>query len=159
MKKIKKSDNKVGIWLDQKKAMIIHLNGDAEPIVEKFKSGTELRVRIAGETKVFSQYGHAVISDQEKKQHRQKNEREKYFKKIIASIHNADYLYIFGPSDTRHELINDIGKDPILKKKFIITEKADRMMEKQVIKQTVDYFNGDTFRAEKKKLRKLLASH
>jgi hypothetical protein len=159
MKKTKNPEHKVGIWLDQKKAVIIHLIGDAEPGVEKIKSGTELRVRVAGETKVFSRYGHAIISDQEKKQHRQKNEREKYFKKIIASIQNADYLYIFGPSDTRHELINDIAKDPVLKKRFITTESADRMMVKQVIKQTVDYFTGEIFRAEKKKLRKLLTSH
>jgi hypothetical protein len=159
MKKIQKPDHKAGIWLDQKKALIIHLIGDNDPVAEKINSGAEIRVRVAGETKIFSQYGHAIISDQEKKQHRQKNEREKYLKKIIALIQNAGYLFIFGPSDTRHELINDINKDPVLKKKFLITTSADRMTEKQVIKHVVEYFNGELFRMEKKNLRKLIARH
>jgi hypothetical protein len=159
MKKIKNPDNKTGIWLDQKKAILIRLVGDNEPVAEKLKSGVESRVRFTGEVTTMTRFGRATINDQEKKQHRQKNEKEKYFKKIIALLTGADYLYIFGPSDTRHELINDIAKDPVLRKKFIATEKAGRMSEKMIIKQTMDYFNGEIFRSEKKKLRKLLANH
>ena len=113
MKKIKKHENRAGIWIDQTKAVIVHIVSDGDPIIEKIRSGVESKVRFPGETKVFARFGNAFISDQEKKQHRQKNEREKYFKKIISLLKQTDFIYVFGPSDARHELVNDIQKDPV----------------------------------------------
>jgi stalled ribosome rescue protein Dom34 len=158
MTKLKKPDIKTGIWIDQEKAMLVYIIGEADPITEILKSGVESRIRHAGETKVMARFGQAFINDQEKKQHRQKNMREKFFKEIIRHIQQADYIYVFGPSDARHELINDIAKEPVLKKKFLVTERSDRMSGQRIIKQTMDYFNGESFRAEKKKRRKHLAS-
>ena len=66
MKKIKKVENKAGVWINQEIAIIVHIDGDNHPKIEKIKSGVESRVRYAGETKVFARFGHAFISDQEK---------------------------------------------------------------------------------------------
>ena len=159
MKKIKKSENKAGIWIDQKTAMIIHIAGDGDPIVEKIKSGVEFTVRDAGEKSTPSRFGPSYINEEVKQQHRQKNEREKYFKKIISLLQHADSIYIFGPSDARYELVNDIEKDPVLKNKYLKTEKADRMTDKQVVQHVVSYFKGKTYTDEKKKLRKTLMTH
>ena len=159
MKKIKKHENRAGIWIDQTKAVIVHIVSDGDPIIEKIRSGVESKVRFPGETKVFARFGNAFISDQEKKQHRQKNEREKYFRKIISLLQQADFIYVFGPSDARHELVNDIQKDPVLKNKFIKTEKVDRLTEKQILRHVVNYFSGEDFIIEKTNQQKLLATH
>lgn len=159
MKKIKKHENRAGIWIDQTKAVIVHIVSDGDPIIEKIRSGVESKVRFPGETKVFARFGNAFISDQEKKQHRQKNEREKYFKKIISLLKQTDFIYVFGPSDARHELVNDIQKDPVLKNKFIKTEKVDRLTEKQILRHVVNYFSGEDFIIEKTNQQKLLATH
>ena len=82
MKKIKPVEQNAGIWLDQDSAIIVHLQKNAEPVVEKLVSGVETRLRVPGESKIFSQYGHTVVDNQEKKQHRRQNQRNKFFKEI-----------------------------------------------------------------------------
>ena len=72
-------------------------------------------------------------------------------------LQQADSIYVFGPSDARHELVNDIEINPVLKNKFIKSERADRMTEKQVIQHVQEYFAGESYRTDKKKLKKMLA--
>jgi len=94
MKKVKPPEKKAGVWLDQETAFIVHLIGDAEPVVERLKSGVESRIRIPGEVKVSARFGQSFLDDKEKKQHRQRNQREKFFKSIIKMIHDVDYIYL-----------------------------------------------------------------
>jgi lysyl-tRNA synthetase class I len=154
MKKIKLPERKAGIWLDQEKAYIISIVGIAEPVVEKITSGVESVIRNAGERKVYARFGNAFIDDQEKKQRRQKNQRLKYFKKIIEKILDTDFIYLFGPSDAKHELNNEIEKTHTFKGLVATIESADRMTENELKKKVIHFFETDNFRAFKRNLEK-----
>lgn len=154
MKKIKPPEKKAGVWLDQENAFIIHITGDAEPVVERLKSGVESRIRYAGEGKVSARFGQSYLDDQEKKQHRQKNQREKFFKQIIGLIHDDDFLYLFGPGMAKESLNNVIEKEHDIKAKVVSIKATDKLTRKQAILKVQDYFNDDAFRLFKKNLRK-----
>jgi hypothetical protein len=129
MKKIKLPEKKAGIWLDQEKAYIIKITADSYPVIEKIRSTVESRTRVAGEDKAFSRFGHTIVDDQVKKQRRQGHQRHRYFNEIIDSILNIDYIYLFGPSEARHELNNEIEKNNILKDRVVVIKSADRMTQ------------------------------
>jgi mannosyltransferase OCH1-like enzyme len=154
MKKIKLPEKKAGIWLDQEKAYIIKITGNSYPAIEKIRSEVESRIRVAGEVKVSARFGNAFLDDQEKKQRRQGHQRHRYFNKIIESIPDVNYIYLFGPSETRHELNNEIEKNHILKDRVVAIKSADRMTQEQMVRVVLNFFDSDEFRNFKKSLRK-----
>lgn len=153
MKKPRPPEVKAGIWLDQENAFIIKIIGKNEPEVSAIKSGVESRVRFKGEGKVFARFGNAFISDQEKKQHRQHNQREKYFKKIISRLEDINYLYLFGPGRAKQGLQNDIEKTKGLKAKIAALEVTDKMTAEEAKAETTRYFNDMAFKAFKRQLQ------
>ena len=158
MKKIKLPEKKAGIWLDQEKAYIITITGDSYPIIEKIRSGVESRIRIAGEDKAFSRFGHTIIDNQVKKQRRQVHQRHRYFIEIINVIQDVNYLYLFGPSDARHELNNEIEKHQLLKGRTVAIKSADRMTQGQMVHATLNFFDSEEFKSLKKNLKKQKAA-
>jgi hypothetical protein len=153
MKKIKPPERKTGIWLDQENAFIIQITGMDEPAVRKIRSNVESRIRYKGEGKVFARSGNSYISDEEKKQHRQRNQRQMFFKEIVRLVHGDDYLYVFGPGRAREGLINTLEKVPLLKAKVTALEAADKMTAEQAKAATMHYFKGPAFKAFKRQLR------
>jgi hypothetical protein len=158
MKKIKPPEKKAGIWLDQENAYIIWFKGETETVFEKIKSDVESRIRNAGEGKVSARFGNAFIDDQEKKQKRQRNQRRHYFNEIIELVHDADYLFLFGPSRAKEELKNAIEEKKDFKGKIVALENADKITKNQMQEKVLDYFNGEEFKIFKKAQRKQLVS-
>lgn len=153
MKKVRPPEVKAGIWLDQENAFITLIIGKEEPRLIKIKSEVESRVRIRGEGKVFARFGNAFISDEEKKQHRQQNQRKKYFKQIINPIIAADYVYLFGPGRAKSGLQNAIEKIKGFKGKISAVLPADKMVAREAEAVTTDYFNSVAFKSFKMQLR------
>lgn len=154
MKKIRLPDKKTGIWLDQEKAFIIRVEREGDPVMEKIESEVSSRIRYAGEGKVSARFGNSFIDDQEKKQRRQRNQRQRYFKEIITQIHDSDYIYLLGPGEAKEELNNAIETCHIIKGNVVAIKTADRLTQKQMIKEVKNYFEDEAFRILKRKLRK-----
>jgi len=155
MKKIKAPVRKTGVWLDQENAFIVQLTDGEEPRVKKIKSGVESRIRYRGEDKSFARFGQAFLSDQEKKQKRQQNQRSKFFRELIDFIREDDYIYLFGPGKAREGLNNAIEKDPDFRGKVTEISPADKISQKKIVAKTLEYFNGEAFSEFKKRQRYL----
>jgi len=157
MKKNKPPEKKVGVWIDQGNAFLVFIITDAAPLVKRIKSDVESRIRIAGETKVMARFGQAYLDDQEKKQRRQRNQREKFFKELIRLIHEEDYIYIFGPGKAREGLVNAIERDQSFRGKVVAVEASDKLTRNEMLQKVESYFNDVAFRDFKKQQRKLKA--
>ena len=156
MKKIKPVEQNAGIWLDQDSAIIVHLQKNAEPVVEKLVSGVETRLRVPGESKIFSQYGHTVVDNREKKQHRLQNQRNKFFKEMFRHLQKDDHLYLFGPSEAKEGLMNVIEKVPGMADKVSAMANTGKLTSRAAIVVTNEYFNGEAYRLYRKNRRKAL---
>ncbi len=154
MKKIKPPEKKAGIWLDQETAYIIHLETETAPVVEKLVSGVESRIRIPGEGKVMARFGQSFLNDQEKKQHRQHNQRRDFFKNLIDHLRQDEFLYLFGPGKAKEGLNNAIEKEKGLAGRVTAIETTDKLTRKGAVQQAASYFNGEAFRLYKKNLKK-----
>lgn len=154
MKKKLHTELNVAIWLDQESACIIRINEEAEPTMEKIKSGVESRIRYSGEGKVSARFGQSFIDDQEKKQRRQRHQRRRYFKTIIGCIQNVDFVYLFGPGEAKEELNNAMEADQNFQGTAVAIESADRMTEKQMLRTAMNYFSSEIFRKKRKQLKR-----
>jgi stalled ribosome rescue protein Dom34 len=108
---------------------------------------------------VSARFGNTFIDDKEKKQHRQHNQREKFFKEIIKVIRSTDYLYLMGPGPAKEGLNNVLENDQTAKVKVLLTEPADRMTQQQLIIKVESFFNSKLFFMLKKKLKKEMLEH
>jgi stalled ribosome rescue protein Dom34 len=154
MKKIRSPEIKGGIWIDQEKAYIIQIEGIGPPVLEIIKSNVESRIRIPGEEKVSARFGQSFIDDQEKKQRRQHQQREKYFKHVVKLVKEWDYLYLMGPGPAKNGLQNVLENDTTAKVKIILTETADQMTRQQLIAKVETFFKNKLFLLLKRKLKK-----
>ncbi len=149
------AEKKVGIWLNQEKAYIFKITGLAEPVMEKIKSAVELHVRFSGEKEITSRSLNFIAGAKEKKQRRQQQERIDYFKDIIRHITDAQYIYIFGPSEAKHGLLHAIEKDKRVLGNVLPLGNANRMTLNQMKEKIKEYFSGIDFRTVKKEQKKL----
>lgn len=156
MKKTKLPEHRAGIWLDQETAYIVHLAGSNIDKVEGLIADVESRVRMAGEGKVYARFGHAFLDNQEKTQHRQVNQRAKFFKEITRRLQGVGTLYIFGPGQARHGLHRMLEKDPLLAGHTAACAAADRMNKRQVVAATLAYYNSEEYKQYKKERRQAL---
>lgn len=159
MKKIQRPEVKTGIWLDQEKAYVIRMVGDALPVIEKIKSEVESRVRIPGESKVFARFGQSFLDDQEKKQHRQAQQRQLFFREIITHLADADYIAVFGPGPAKQGLVNAIEKSKTLKGQLVALEPADKITKAQMLQWVKNYFEGGDFRLARRKMKREKSIH
>jgi len=135
-----KPERKVGVWLDERTAYIIAINDPGEPTIERIVSNVESRVRNPGGVKRYAHFGTTYSNEEGRKQRRQKHERERYFQKLIDTIHDADYIYLFGPGQAKEELNNKIEKDHSILGKSIQIVKAGRLTKNQMIEQVREYY-------------------
>ncbi len=140
MNRKKRFTKKVGIWLDQEKAYVITLSDRNEPLLEKIDSGVELTVRYAGEKKPYSHFGTTYSNEQGRKQRRQKQEREQYFKKLIDAVRDADSIYLFGPGKAKQELENAINRDHVIRGKLVGMETEGRLTKNQMLRRVEKFY-------------------
>ncbi|MGB3008143.1 MAG: hypothetical protein WBC06_16635, partial [Chitinophagaceae bacterium] len=147
MKKIKPPESKAGIWLDQKRAFIVIIEGSEEPLLIKIESEVESRVYTPGEARGAIRLDSTFIDDQERKQRRQRNEFKRFFKEIISYLHKADYIFIFGPGQAKEGLKNAIEENHhYLKGTILNMESADKMTQKMIVQKTITFFGTEEFK-------------
>lgn len=95
------------------------------------------------------------MSDEERKKHRQQNQRMKFFKTIVSKIGDADYLYPFGTGRAKLGMRNAIEKDKDVRGKVGLLETMDKMTLEEAAATTNKYFSGMAFELYKRQLRYL----
>jgi hypothetical protein len=118
---------KLGIWMDHSNAYLIELANDI--IVQRVVS------ELANHETEFNFYkGEKLIH--KKEQHLQLS----YYKKIGDIIKKYQDVVIFGPTDAKNELLNQIKTDHLFEDIKIEVKNSDKMTEDQMKTFVRDYF-------------------
>lgn len=127
-----KNFNQIGVWIDNKKAIVVTLNNGNET-VEIIQSGIEKRNRIEGEGKQYTRMGNQ-FSDFEKVEEKKFEQAFKaYLKVVIDTIKDAGSIVILGPADAKVRLHKAISKSGELLDKVKLVETADSMTDNQIV--------------------------
>jgi hypothetical protein len=135
-------EKQVGIWIDTKKAIIVTLDGQKEEKITEIDSEVENSVyhNKEGHKGTFSRNHH---SDSETKfDNRKKEEMDYYLEAVISYIKGSDYLYIFGPAETKIKLEQKLREEKSLGKiNLKAVETTDSMTLNEIVAKVKDFYN------------------
>jgi len=116
--------NRVGLWIDHRKAVIVSIKDDKEEI-KKITSNIEKHVRFS------SGDGSEDGSAEDVRDRQFGNHLNSYYDEVIAYIRDADSIQIFGPGEAKGELEKRIEHEG-LKAKILAIETVDKMTDRQI---------------------------
>lgn len=135
-------EKQVGIWIDSKKAIIVTLDGQKEEKITEIDSEVENSVHHnkEGNKGTFSGSHHG--DNETKFENRKKEELNYYLKSVISHINKPDYLYVFGPGETKTKLEQKIVDDKSLGKTNLkAVETSDNMTLNEIVAKVRDFYN------------------
>ena len=133
-------NNKIGIWVDHRKAVIVNLS-NGEPKVQIITSNIEKRVRASGGSRTRkTPWGPQDIVAEDQVFRKYMHHLDSYYDKLIKIIKDADGIFIFGPGKAKMELVRRMNRSDELIKKIVNTETTDKLTERQIIAKVKKFF-------------------
>ena len=135
-------EKQVGIWIDTKKAIIVALEGQKEEKITEIDSEVENRIYHNKESNKGTFSGSQQSDSETKFDNRKKEQMVYYLEAVMNHIKKADYLYVFGPAETKLKLEQKIRDEKSLGKiKLKAIETADKMTLNEIVAQVKDFYN------------------
>lgn len=135
-------EKQIGIWIDSKKAIIIALEGQKEEKITEIDSEVENRIYHNKESNKGTFSGSHKSDSETKFDNRKKEQMDYYLEAVINHIKKANYLYIFGPGETKLKLEQKIGDDKSLEKTNLkAVETSDNMTLNEIVSKVRDFYN------------------
>jgi len=116
-------NKRVGLWLDRNKAVIVSITDNGEE-----------RKRITSDMEHSIRYSNAVPGDGSPENLRDRrfwNHLGEYYDNIIAHIHDAKAIQIFGPGEAKYELEKDLVQKG-LSEYIVSMENAEILTDLQI---------------------------
>ncbi len=139
--------NQIGVWIDHRKALIVSVAPDGEH-TSLVISHAEKHPRRAGDAS-DGPYEALQVPADNRRQRALTKHLNVYYDAVIAAIHAARGIYLFGPGESKGEL-----KKRLIRLKpgarVMAVESADKMTDRQVTTQVRRFFKVDAPRREPK---------
>jgi NAD(P)H-hydrate repair Nnr-like enzyme with NAD(P)H-hydrate dehydratase domain len=113
-----------GLWIDHRKAVIVIVTDEGEETKE-IASNMERHVRFTGGT------ASEVGSTEDMRDREFGNHLNSYYDRVIAVLHDADSIQIFGPGEAKGELRKRLEHKG-LKGHVLAIETVDKMTDRQI---------------------------
>ena len=126
---------KIGLWIDNREAIIIRLTDDGEQIT-RINSDSEKQIRFEGGSRKDGLQTTETIQDRKFDM-----QLGKYFDDIIVNIRDAEIIQIFGPGEAKNGLLKRMENDN-LKQRIVEIETVDSMTDNQIAAKVREYFSG-----------------
>jgi hypothetical protein len=124
-------DKKVGLWLNRSKAVIVSIEHNIE--------GRRIITSDMGNYVLHSTVVPGDGSPEEIRDRRFWSHLDEYYDKIIADIHDASEIQIFGPEEAKYELQKHMG-DQGLSERIVSIEDAGKMTDLQISTKVLQRF-------------------
>ena len=122
----------IGLWIDHERAFIVSLVDSSEQILI-ITSDAESHIKTLGGSRTASPYGPQDVAAEKKLERKRNQHLHKYYQKIIATLKDAQQIFIFGPGAAKTELEKEINKFKELHGKIVDIKSSDKMTEGQII--------------------------
>jgi hypothetical protein len=112
----------VGLWIDHRESVIVTVTGEGEE-TKRVTSNLEKHVRFSG--------GAQEVKAEDIRDNKFSGHLNKYYDKVIASIHDAESIFIFGPGEAKGELEKRLASEG-LEGRIVGIEAVDKMTDRQI---------------------------
>jgi hypothetical protein len=138
--------DKVGVWIDHRKAVIVVLSPDGEHTT-LITSQVEKHLERGGDSPLKGSYeAHQVPAD-DSRQRALTGELNVYYDAVIAALGKVGSLLLFGPGEAKLELKKRLVKAN-LGERIVAVETEDKMSDRQVVAKVRAHFGNAPPRAQ-----------
>ena len=128
----------IGLWIDRREAIIVILT-EGEEEIRHIASSSDKYIRRPDKLHAGNPEGLIGFTVEDQRDRKYANRLNKYYDEVIAVIHGADSIQIFGPGEAKGELEKRIGRNR-LKARMPATETADKMTDRQISAKVREHF-------------------
>lgn len=143
--------NKIGIWIDHTKAVIVFAAAD-QVTAKTVESAVGPHARYSGRAKYPTPGGSQDGRGEKKYEARFRQELDRYYDEVIglvAPVGQGDQagrpeeILIFGPGEAKLELRERFGRNKALSERLLEVETADKLTEAQIVAHVKERFGFD----------------
>jgi hypothetical protein len=129
---------KVGLWIDQRKAIIVAVTDKGEEI-GLILSKVEKQLRRSGDSPLEGSYESRKVPADDSRQKKFTGHLSIYYEAVIACLRDAESILIFGPGEAKGELKKRLEKSR-LGGRIASVETVDKMTDRQIAAKVRRYF-------------------
>jgi hypothetical protein len=147
--------NKVGVWIDHKKAIVVSIS-DKDREIKKIAFDIGQPIRAAGGSRSTKPYKPKEYVAEDTLERKLENDRKDYYDDVIATLRGADAVLILGPGEAKGELLKRVQSKK-LRGVSVELETVDKMTDGQIAAKVALHFathNSKTSVASKKTAKK-----
>jgi hypothetical protein len=130
--------DKAGVWIDHRKAVIVTISPHAEHTAH-IASNVEKHPERAGDSPLKGSYESLQVPPDDRRQMALTGEFDTYYDAVIAAVHDAGSLLIFGPGEAKGEFKKRLEKKK-LGGRIAAIETEDKMTDRQIAAKVRGYF-------------------
>ena len=138
-----KENKKIGVWMDQKQAVLVSCKNEHAAFTEKIQSPIESMVRYPGETDSKTKMkGSFSASNNEHKIHNIHQEQtKKYFSILKEKLNGYDEILLLGPGIFKNQFLKHISSNKGFSKVKVEALDADKMTSQQLLTLVKKHFS------------------
>jgi len=125
------SKNHIGVWLDNRKAMVVSIASDGREKVIKIDSNVDESHPKGGSGSSIPYGKQDAISEQHYLE-RRKNQFKDFYTRIIQELENSDQFIVMGPAEAKIGFERQIAEQPDLHAKLASVETVDSYSENEI---------------------------
>jgi len=129
---------KVGLWIDQRKAIIVAVTDKGEEI-GLILSKVEKQLRRSGDSPLKGSYESRKVPADDSRQRTFTGHLNIYYEAVIDCLRDAESILIFGPGEAKGELKKRLEKSR-LGGRIASVETVDKMTDRQIAAKVRQYF-------------------
>ena len=127
-----------GVWIDHRKAVVVLLSSSGEHVTS-IASKAEKHPERSGDSPLKGSYEAAQVPADDTRQRALTGELAIYYDAVIAALHDAKSIFIFGPGEAKGELQKRLVKHK-LGGLIAAVETQDKMTDRQIAAKIRSHF-------------------
>jgi hypothetical protein len=131
-------EKQVGLWVDHRKAVIVTIAKGVEEI-KTIESNMEKHIRFSTGKHLFASSTTNGPTSEDSRDRKFENHLDNFYKAVLAYIHDADSIWIFGPGEAKVELAAYLKKHSACGH-IVSVEPVDKLTDGQIANKVREYY-------------------
>jgi hypothetical protein len=134
--------NKVGIWIDHKKAVIVSASA-GRVTATTLESEVGPHARYSGRAGYPTPDGPQDGGGEKKYEDRYDQHLDRYYDEVISQLGQPEALLIFGPGEAKLQLKERLSRSKALAERIVGIETTDKLTDPQIVAKVKEHYGID----------------
>ena len=135
-------NEKIGIWIDHKRAVIVSTSAD-RAATKTVESAVGPHARYSGRAGYPTSDGPQEGRGEKKYEERYGQQLDQYYDEVISQLGQPEALLIFGPGEAKLQLKERLSSSKVLSEHIVQIETTDKLTDPQIVAKVKEHYGID----------------